>query len=93
MDRLEDKIDLRFEKTSLEDVFKRIQSASRRGPNDRGMWIYVDPVGLEEAEKTLATPVSFTAKGEPLKSSLNRLLKSISLTYTVKDGYLMVTSL
>ncbi len=91
-DRLEDKIDLRFEKTSLEDVFKLIKSATRRGPNDRGIPIYVDPIGLVEAEKTLATPVSFTAKGEPLKSSLERLLKSISLTYTVKDGFLMVTS-
>jgi len=91
-DRLEDKIDLRFEKTSLEDVFKLIKSATRRGPNDRGIPIYVDPMGLVEAEKTLATPVSFTAKREPLKSSLERLLKSISLTYTVKDGFLMVTS-
>ncbi len=68
LDRLEDKIDLRFEKTSLEDVFKLINSATRRSPNDRGIPIYVDPVGLLEAEKTLATPVSFTAKGEPLKS-------------------------
>ncbi len=91
-DRLEDKIDLRFEKTSLEDVFKHIKSATRRGPNDRGIPIYVDPMGLVEAEKTLATPVSFTAKGEPLKSALDRLLKSISLTYTVKDGFMMVTS-
>ena len=91
-DRLEDKIDPRFEKTSLEDVFKLITSATRRGPNDRGIPIYVDPMGHVEAEKTPATPVSFTAKGESLKSSLERLLKSISLTYTVKDGFLMVTS-
>jgi hypothetical protein len=91
-DRLQDKIDLRFEKTSLEDVFNHIKSATRRGPNDRDIWIYVDPMGLVEAEKTLATPVSFTAKGEPLKSSLERLLKSMSLTYMVKDGYLLVTS-
>jgi hypothetical protein len=91
-DRLEDKIDLRFEKTPLEDVFKLIKSATRRGPNDRGIPIYVDPMGLQEAEKTLATPVSFTAKGEPLKSALDRLLKSMSLTYLVKDGWLMVTS-
>jgi hypothetical protein len=93
LDRLEDRIDLRFEKTSLEDVFKLIKSATCRGPNDRGIPIYVDPMGLEEAEKTLATPVSFTAKGEPLKSALDRVLKSLSLTYTVKDGFVMITSL
>ena len=74
-------------------MFKLITSATRRGPNDRGIPIYVDPMGLEEAEKTLATPVSFTAKGEPLWSSLDRLLKSMSLTYLVKDGWLMVTYL
>ncbi len=91
-DRLEDKLDLRFEKTSLEDVLELIKSATRRGPNNPGIPIYVDPMGLLEAEKTLATPVSFTAKGEPLKSSLERLLKSMSLTYAVKDGFLMVTS-
>ena len=85
-------IELRFEKTSLEDVFKFIDSAIRSGSNDRGIWIYVDPMGLVEAEKTLATPVSFTVKGEPLKSSLERLMKSISLIYAVKDGYLMITS-
>jgi hypothetical protein len=76
----------------LEDVFKFIKSATRRGPDDRGILIYVDPVGLVEAEKTLATPVSFTAKGEPLRSSLDRLLKSLSLIYMVNDGYIMITS-
>jgi hypothetical protein len=93
LDRLEDKIDMRFEKTSLEDVFKLIASATRRGTNDRRIPIYVDPMSLVEAEKTLATPVSFTAKGEPLRSALNRLLKSLSLTYTVKDGFILVMSL
>ena len=92
LDRLEDRIDLRFERTSLENVFKIVASATRRGPDDRGIPIYVDPMGLEEAEKTLATPVSFTAEGEPLRSALDRLLKSVSLNYTVKDGFLLVTS-
>jgi hypothetical protein len=91
-DRLEAKVDLSFEKTSLEDVLRFLKSATRKGPYDNGIPIYLDPVGLLEAEKTLATPVSFTAKGEPLKSSLQRLLKTIGLTYHVKDGSLTVTS-
>src|SRR5262249_47055607 len=53
-DRLEAKVDLSFEKTSLEDVLKFIKSAARKGPDDDGIPIYVDPVGLFEAEKTLA---------------------------------------
>jgi hypothetical protein len=91
-ERLEAKIDLSFEKTALEDVLKFMKSATRKGPDDNGIPIYVDPVGLLEAERTLATPVSFTTKGEPLKSSLERLLKSIGLTYVVKDGLLTVTA-
>jgi hypothetical protein len=91
-DRLEMKVDLSFEKTPLEDVLKFVKSATRKGPDDNGIPIYVDPVGLLEAERTLATPVSFTTKGKPLKSSLERLLKSIGLTYVVKDGLLTVTA-
>ena len=49
-------------------------------------------MGLNEAEKTLTTPVSFVTKDEPLKLSLERLLKPIGLTYVVKDGLLTVTS-
>jgi hypothetical protein len=91
-DRLEKKVDLRFEKTPLEDVLKFVKSATSKGPDDKGIPIYVDPLGLNEAEKTLATPISFVAKGEPLRSSLEQLLKSIGLTYVVKGGLLTVTA-
>jgi hypothetical protein len=92
LEKLEEKIDLTFEKTSLEDVLKHIKKATSKRQDGNGIPIYVDPLGLLEAEKTLTTPISFTAKGEPLKSSLERLLRSIELTYVVKDGFLMVTS-
>jgi RNA polymerase sigma factor (sigma-70 family) len=91
-DRLEERLDLTFEKTPLEEVLKFVKQATRKGPNDNGILIYVDPVGLNKAERTLATPVSFVARGEPLKSSLERLLKSIGLAYMVKDGLLTVTA-
>ncbi len=91
-DRLAEKIDLSFEKTPLEEVLKFVKSATSKGPDDKGIPIYVDPVGLNEAEKTLTTPVSFVTKDEPLKRSLERLLKPIGLTYVVKDGLLTVTS-
>ncbi len=92
LDRLEEKVDLTFEKSSLEDVLKHIKKATSKGQDGTGIPIHVDPLGLQEAEKTLATPISFTARGEPLRSSLERLLRSIDLTYVVKDGFLMVTS-
>ena len=92
LEKLEEKIDLAFQETSLEDVLKHIKKATSKGQDGKGIPIYVDPIGLLEAEKTLTTPISFTAKGEPLKSSLGRLLGSIDLTYEVKDGFLMITS-
>jgi len=92
LDKLEEKIDLTFEKAPLEDVLKHIKKTTSKGQDGKGIPIYVDPLGLLEAEKTLTTPISFTAKGKPLKSSLERLLRSIDLTYVVKDGFLLVTS-
>jgi hypothetical protein len=91
-DSLEKKVDLRFEKTRLEDVLQFVKSATSKGPDDKGISIYVDLVGLNEAEKTLATPISFVSEGEPLRSSLERLLKSINLTYVIKGGLLTITS-
>jgi hypothetical protein len=89
--KLEQRIDLKFEKVPLEQVLKFVKKASQ-GPKDNGIPIYVDPVGLQEAEKTMATPVSIDAKAEPLKTSLQRLLKSVGLAYTVKDGLVTITS-
>jgi hypothetical protein len=43
-------------------------------------------------DREMTTPVSIDAKAEPLKTSLQRLLKSVGLTYTVKDGLLTITS-
>ena len=77
--------------TPLEDVLKYIKSATQ-GPNDTGIPIYVDPVGLQEAEKTMTSPVTLDLEGVPLKTTLRLLLKQLGLTYTVKDGLLTITS-
>jgi hypothetical protein len=77
--------------TSLEDVLKYIKGATA-GPNDNGIPIYVDPVGLQEAEKTLSSTITLELEGIPLKKTLKLLLKQLSLSYTVKDGLLTITS-
>ena len=92
LNRLEEKVDLTFDRTSLEDVIKHIKKETSKGQDRKSIPIYVDPLGLQEAENSLTTPISFAAKGEPLKSSLDRLFRSIDLTYEVKDGFLLVTS-
>ena len=77
--------------TPLEDVLKYIKTATQDA-NDTGIPIYVDPLGMQEADKTLTSPVSIDLEGVPLKRTLRLLLKQLGLTYTVKDGYLMITS-
>jgi len=90
--KLNEPISMSFStETPLEDVLKYIKSATQ-GPNDAGIPIYVDPVGLQEAEKTLTSPITLDLEGVPLKATLRLLLKQIGLTYTVKGGLLTITS-
>lgn len=89
--KIEKPVELHFKDAPLEDVLKFIK-VSTAGPNDPGIPIHVDPVGLMEAEVTIKSRVTVDAQGEPLRTSLKRLLKPLGLTYAVKDGMLTVTS-
>lgn len=90
---LKKQVELKFDQKPLEEVLKFIKTATM-GPNDSGVPIYVDPVGLQEAEAFLLKKVSIESKkGEPLGSSLKRLLNSIGLGYRVKDGLLSISSI
>ena len=89
--KLEEPISMSFaNETPLEDVLKYIKSATQ-GRTTTGIPIYVDPVGLQEAEKTMTSPVTLDLEGVPLKSTLRLLLKQLGMTYTVKDGLLTIT--
>jgi hypothetical protein len=90
--RLEMPISMSFaNETPLEDVLKYIKSATQ-GPNDTGIPIYVDPLGLNEVEKTMTSPVTLDLEGVPLRITLRLLLKQLELGYTIEDGVLMITS-
>jgi hypothetical protein len=90
--KLEAPISMSFaNETPLEDVLKYIKSATQ-GPADTGLPIYVDPVGLNEAEKTMTSPVTLDLEGVPLRITLRLLLKQLGLTYDVKDGLLTITA-
>ncbi len=80
--------------TPLADVKKYIQDATQdeAAGLPTGIPIYVDPVGLQDADKTMADTVTINLEGIPLKTTLRLLLKQLSLTYTVKDGLLTITS-
>lgn len=89
--RLDRPIDLKFEKAPLDDVLRFIKEAGA-GAGENAIPLYVDPVGLEEAGASPASPVSIDVKGVPLARSLRDLLGPLGLTYLVKDGLVTITS-
>ena len=78
--------------TPLEDVLKYVR-VSTQGPGfTNGIPIYIDPVGLQEVEKTTASPIRIDLERVPLRTSLRLALTQLGLTYQVKDGLLTITS-
>src|SRR5262249_52883670 len=66
--KLDEPIAMSFaNETPLEDVIKYIKAATR-GPSYIGIPIYVDPIGLNAAEKTMTSPVTLDLEGIPLKT-------------------------
>ncbi len=89
---LEEPIAMSFpNETPLEDILKYIKQATT-GPKSSGITIYVDPLGLQEADKTLTSPVSLDLEGIPLRRTLQLALRQLGLGYFVDDGILVITS-
>jgi hypothetical protein len=80
--------------TTLEDAIKAIRSSTRgRGKDDPAIPIYIDPLGLQAAEKTMKSTVQFDVEDIPLASSLNLILSQLGLIFRVKaDGLLIITN-
>ena len=80
------------EDTPLEDILKHVRAATR-GPNGKAIPIYVDPIGLQEAERSMtSTARNVELEGVPLKTSLRLCLEQLDLTYSIRDGLLLITS-
>jgi hypothetical protein len=95
LETLEQPITLAYgERMTLEDVLKQIRIVTKRPKLPSGVPIYVDPVGLQEAERSLATPIKTgPPEGElSLREQLRRLLKPLGLSFSVQQGFLMITS-
>jgi hypothetical protein len=87
-------VDMPFaQETPLEDVLKHVRASTKNGTFAEGIPIYVDPVGLQEAEKTMSSPVTFNVDQVPLRTALRLMLKQLGLTYHVKDGLLSITAM
>jgi len=91
--RLEAPISMSFAKqTPLVDVLKYIKQATKKGPDDAGLAVHVDPLGLQEVERTMISPVSIDRDGVPLKTTLAEVLKQLGLAYVVRDGAVFISS-
>ena len=77
--------------TPIEDILKYIKAATT-GKNDKGLPIYVDPAGLDQANTTLSSPIMLDLEGIPLKTTLRLALKQLGLAYCVRDGVLIISS-
>jgi hypothetical protein len=89
---LDQPVRMRFPiETPLEDVLKSIQAAMRE-LNGKSVLIFVDPVGLQEAEKSMTSTVVIDLEGVALKTSLRLCLKQLGLAYNIRDGVLLFTS-
>jgi hypothetical protein len=89
---LEERVPMHFpNETPVEDVLKYINEATKHG-EDPGIPIYMDPVGFQEAERTMTSPVALDLEGVPLKTTLRLMLEQLGLEYVVRDGVLIISS-
>ena len=59
----------------------------------KGIPIYVDPVGLSQADKTMTSTVrNLDLEGVPLRRTLQLALAQLDMIYFVEDGMLFITS-
>jgi RNA polymerase sigma factor (sigma-70 family) len=78
--------------TPLEDVIAYIKQQTKGQELPDGIPIYVDPIGLNEAEKTMTSPVTMELKGVPLREALRLMLQQVGLSYSVRDGLLTISA-
>ncbi len=79
--------------TPLEDVLKHIAAETKaRDPHGRGIPIYVDPVGLNSAQRAMTSKVLIDVEGTALKNSLRQCLNQLDLAFAVRDGFMMITA-
>ena len=81
------------QETPLEEVVKYIRTATTGPRMEQGLPIYIDPEGLSQAEKTVASPIALNLDGIKLKTTLRLSLKQLGLGYYVKHGLLIITNL
>ncbi len=93
--KLEEPVIMKFtDETPLEDVIKHIKASTKSSDMPSGIPIYVDPIALAEADKTMSSPIrNLELDGVPLRRTLQLALSQLDLGYFIVDGMLYITSL
>jgi membrane fusion protein (multidrug efflux system) len=90
---LEEPIPMSFaNRPPLDNMLTYIRQATTNISHD-GIPIVSDPRGLQEAGCSLTSTVSINLDGVPLKTTLRLMLKQLGLTYIVKDGGVIISSI
>jgi hypothetical protein len=91
--KLQEPIAFNFsQETPLEDVLKYVKSASHSA-KEKGLTFYVDPIGLQEAERTMSSPIQLDVDEVPIATGLALSLKQLGLKFFVSpEGLVVITS-
>jgi hypothetical protein len=83
------------QETTLENAKRFIEEATRDAASGlpHGIPIYIDPQGLQDADRSMASTVTIDIEGVPLRTSLRLLLRQLKLSFWVKDGLLTIGSI
>ena len=77
---------------TLEEFLKAVRAVAV-GPEGQPIPIHVDPQGLRDADKTMASTLSVDCDGVRLRTALRFALHQLFLTYDIIDGVVFITSL
>jgi hypothetical protein len=90
---LKQPVSMRFpDGTTLKNLLMYVQEETLE-PGGKAIQIFVDPIGLGEAEKRMGSTVTgIDLEGVTLGTSLRLCLRQLDLAYVVKDGLLLITS-
>ena len=91
--QLEQPVPMHFnEETPLEEVLKHVVEWTR-AVNGIGLPIYVDPIGLQDAHKSMTSTVrNINLEGKRLRTTLALILTQLDLLYVIRDGLVIITA-
>ena len=99
IDALDQRIALTYaDAAPLDEVLKGIKKLTTANPKlpkiPTGIPIYIDPIGLQEAERSMNSTVKHPPSADTLTlgEHLRRVLEPLGLGYEVKAGFLMISS-